>query len=143
MKSKLLKEGAQRHFAVVLDTGDEVVQRLLDFAREQNLTGSQLEGIGAFQEVVLGYFDLDKKDYVSHTVREQVEVLSLLGNIVVHENQPKLHAHVVVGKRDTTALGGHLIEARVRPTLEVMIVESPGYLQRKLDPETGLPLIEI
>jgi predicted DNA-binding protein with PD1-like motif len=51
--------------------------------------------------------------------------------------------HVVLGKSDATAHGGHLLEAVVRPTLEVILVESPKHLRRRHDPETGLGLIHI
>jgi predicted DNA-binding protein with PD1-like motif len=54
-----------------------------------------------------------------------------------------LHAHVVVGKADGTAHGGHLLAAVVRPTLEVILVESPRHLQRRHDAETGLALIRV
>jgi len=70
-------------------------------------------------------------------------VLSLLGDIALADGKPKLHAHVVLGKRDGSAHGGHLLEAHVRPTLEVILTESPSHLERVHDPETGLPLIRI
>jgi hypothetical protein len=60
---------------------------------------------------------------------------------VEKEKKPRLHAHVVVGKRDGTAHGGHLLQARVRPTLEVILTESASYLARRHDPESGLALI--
>ncbi len=74
-------------------------------------------------------------------IDEQVEVLSLIGDVALEGTQPKVHAHVVVGRRDGTAHGGHLLEAHVRPTLEVVLAEVPGHLQRETDPETGLALI--
>ena len=57
--------------------------------------------------------------------------------------QAEIHAHVVLGKSDGTALRGHLLEAHVRPTLEVMLIESPRHLQRKHGKETGLALIRL
>jgi uncharacterized protein len=77
-------------------------------------------------------------------VHEQVEVLSLVGNIARDEDgEPKVHAHVVLGRSDGTTRGGHLLEGRVRPTLEVVLTETPEHLRRKTDEETGLPLISI
>jgi predicted DNA-binding protein with PD1-like motif len=68
----------------------------------------------------------------------------LVGTVAEDERgEPKIHAHVVLGKADGAALGGHLLEAHVRPTLEVMLVESPNHLRRKYDPETGLALIRL
>src|SRR5947209_7425328 len=111
MKSKLLHEAPERTFALVFDEGDEVSAGLLAFAREKNLLASQFSGIGAFARVVLGYFDLERRDYKHLPIAEQVEVLSLLGNVALKGNEHKIHAHVVLGKRDGTAHGGHLLEA--------------------------------
>ena len=76
-------------------------------------------------------------------MREQVEVVSLIGDVALDESEPKVHAHVVVGKSDGTAYGGHLLEAYVRPTLEVVLVESPAHLRRRVDRESGLALIDL
>jgi predicted DNA-binding protein with PD1-like motif len=143
MQSKLLHEAEQRTFVLVYDLGDEVIAGLREFAARTNLRASSFTAIGAFHSVTLGYFDWTKKDYDRIRINEQVEVLALVGNIARKGNEPKIHAHVVLGKRDGTAHGGHLLEARVRPTLEVVITESPAFLVREVDEETGLPLILI
>ena len=143
MKSKLLGGGGGKTFVIVFDTGDEVVAGLLGFAREHKLAAS-LTAIGAFERVTLGFFESERKDYKKIPINEQVEVMSLVGNVTLEEGgEPKVHAHVVVGKRDGTAHGGHLLEAHVRPTLEVVLVESPAPLRRKMNAEVGLALIDL
>jgi predicted DNA-binding protein with PD1-like motif len=144
VKEKLLHEDSgQKTFAVVFDTGDEVVSGLMGLAKEKGLAGSYFQAIGAFSGVTFGFFDIGTKEYQKIQINEQVEVLSLIGNIALSKGEPKVHAHVVVGKADGTAHGGHLMEAHVRPTLEVFVVESPERLVRKIDDETGLPLIDL
>jgi predicted DNA-binding protein with PD1-like motif len=143
MRAKLLNHDRERTFAVIFDTDDEVVSGLTRFARDENLSASRFTAIGAFSSVVLGYFDWEKKDYTRNPIDDQVEVLALVGDVALADRAPKLHAHVVVGLRDGSARGGHLLEARVRPTLEVILTESPGYLKREFDPESGLALIKI
>ncbi len=144
MKGKLISSAGDKTYAVIFDTGDEVVKGLTDFAREQRLADSHFTAIGAFQDVTLGYFDWEKKEYQKIPLREQVEVLSLVGDVALKPNgSPQLHAHVVVGRADGTTRGGHLLEAHVRPTLEVVLVESPVHLQRLHDPESGLALIRL
>jgi predicted DNA-binding protein with PD1-like motif len=145
MRSKLLHEtDGQKTYALIFEMGDEVMSTLKAFALDHRLGGSHFTAIGAFQNVTLGYFDWAKKDYKRIPVHEQVEVVSLVGDIADDERgEPKVHAHVVLGKLDGAALGGHLLEARVRPTLEVMLVASPNQLRRKYDPETGLALIQL
>jgi predicted DNA-binding protein with PD1-like motif len=93
--------------------------------------------------VTLGYFDRDRRDYTRIPFAEPVEVLSLLGIITLAGPKPKLHAHIVFGQADGTARGGHLLEGRVWPTLEVIVEELPRHLQRRTDPETGLALIDL
>jgi predicted DNA-binding protein with PD1-like motif len=144
MMAKLLQEHGAKTYAVIFSTGDEVKAGLLAFARENKLGGSHFTAIGAFSDVMLGYFHWQKKDYKKIPIREQVEVLSLVGDIALKEDgEPEVHAHVVVGKADGSAWGGHLMEAHVRPTLEVIVVESPEHLRRVHDPETGLALIRV
>jgi predicted DNA-binding protein with PD1-like motif len=129
-------------YALVFDTGDEVSETLLAFAREQAVDSAHFTGIGALTDVVLGYFEWDSKEYKRIPVREQVEVVSLVGNIARSpEGGPALHAHIVIGKSDGMAMGGHLLGGHVRPTLEVALTESPAHLQRAIDPETGLALL--
>lgn len=143
MKSKLITDEREKTFVLIFETGDEVTAGLLDFAQQHKLAAAHFTAIGAFQDLTLGYFDWQRKEYEKIPVREQVEVLSLVGNIVETEKGPKLHAHVVVGKRDGSAHGGHLVDAHVRPTLEVMLVESPNHLQRRHDDASGLALIKL
>jgi predicted DNA-binding protein with PD1-like motif len=97
--------------------------------------------VGAFSDVKLGYFDWEAKDYLEIPLDEQVEVLVLAGDIATKDGEPTVHAHVVVGKRDGSAHGGHLLEAHVRPTLELVLTESAAHLRKQHDPETGLALI--
>lgn len=144
MRTKLLHEDqGERTFAVILETGEDPVAGLTRFAAHQKLSASSFTAIGAFSEAVLGYFDWDKRDYERIPVKEQVEVLALIGDIALQDGQPKLHAHVVIGRRDGSARGGHLLEARVRPTLEVIVTESPAHLRRVYDPASGLALIKL
>jgi len=143
VKAELIHDGEEKTFAIIFDKGDEVSSGLLSFAKYNNLSASRFTAIGAFERVTLGFFERERKDYKRIIINEQVEVLSLVGDITSDGDEPKVHAHVVVGKADGTAHGGHLLEARVWPTLEVILVELPEHLRRKIDKETGLALISM
>jgi predicted DNA-binding protein with PD1-like motif len=143
MKSKMLNQAPERTFALIFQKGDAVVPLLEAFAREQGLDASRFSAIGAFERAELGYFDWEKKDYERIPVDEQVEVLSLNGDIALDGEEPKVHAHAVLGRRDGSTVGGHLLQATVRPTLEVLLIESPGYLRKTCNRETGLALIDV
>lgn len=141
MKYRKLAAGTETSFVVILDDGDEAVECLQRFARENDVTAGRFTGLGAFSEVVLGFFEFETKDYHRIPIAEQVEVASLVGDFALHGDEVKLHPHIVVSKRDGTAHGGHLLEGRVHPTLEVLVTLSPTGLRRRTDPETGLALL--
>jgi len=144
MRVKLLNDdNGERVFAVIFQTGDNPVVGLTAFALEHKLEAASFTAIGAFSEATLGYFDWETKEYERIPVREQVEVLALVGDITLQDGKPHLHAHVVLGRRDGSAFGGHLLDARVRPTLEVIVTQAPAYLRRRRDPASGLALIDI
>jgi predicted DNA-binding protein with PD1-like motif len=142
MKFKQLDD--RKTFVLIFDTGDEAASGLAEFVRTQKVGAAQFTGIGALKAVTLGYFNWEKKDYQKIPMREQVEVLSLVGDVAVGEDgTPSIHAHIVVGRSDGTAHGGHLLEAHVRPTLEVVLIQAPAHLQKRRDPESGLALIRL
>lgn len=143
MKFQNLGQGEEKTFALIFDKGDEFATALTDFAKKQRITGSHFTAIGAFSDATLGYFDRERKNYRKIQIDEQVEVLSLIGDIALKDGAPHIHAHVVVGMSDGTARGGHLLSAHVWPTLEVLLSESPRHLRRKTDKETGLALIDL
>ena len=142
MKTRLIKDGPQKTYVLVLEKGDEAVSSIEGFARENSLGAAQLTGIGAFSRAVLGFFDWETKQYRKIPVSEQVEVVSLIGDVALGpDGKPALHPHVVLSRADGMAMGGHLLEAHVRPTLEVILTESPAHLRKRKDPESGLALI--
>ena len=143
MRWKLLDRGPPATYAIVLATGDETIGALQQFVRERKIDTAALTAIGAFEQAVVGYFDWQLKDYRRIPVEEQVEVLSLLGDVAEADGDPALHIHAVLGRSDGSVVGGHLLEGHVRPTLEVVLTEPPVHLRKKKDPEIGLALIAI
>jgi predicted DNA-binding protein with PD1-like motif len=142
MTSKLIRDNSERTYAVIFGKGDEVASGLTEFAENNGLKACHLTAIGAFRSAVLGYFDLEKRAYRKIVIDQQVEVLSFIGEIALDHDKPSLHAHVVLGFPDGTTRGGHLLEARVWPTLEVFAVDSADRLIKRYDPESGLDLID-
>ncbi len=139
MKSKRLESST----VLIFETGEEFVSTLTQFAKERRMSSGHFTGIGAFSEASTGYFDWEKKDYLRNEVKEQVEVVSLIGDIALDKGSPKVHAHIVLSRRDGSAYAGHLMSGRVRPTLELMLEDSTGKLRRRFDPESGIALIDL
>ncbi|MDB6019737.1 MAG: hypothetical protein JWR19_4226 [Pedosphaera sp.] len=131
-------------FILVFETGDELAEGLRLFANEQKLSAASFKAVGALSSVRLGWFSWESKKYeLSVQLDEQIELLSLIGDVALKDGEPQVHAHVVIGKKDGTAHGGHLLEAHIRPTCEVVLVESPAHLQKRIDPDSGLALIRL
>jgi uncharacterized protein len=144
VRTKLLSDHAERVWALIFDTGDEVVTGLLRFAKDYRPRSAHFTAIGAFREATVAYFDWRTKAYQDIPVNEQVEVLMLAGDIAWQDDgEPVVHAHTVLGQSDGSTCGGHLKKAHVRPTLEVILEEYPRHLERKPDAETGLALIRV
>ena len=140
---KLINQDTEKTWALIFDAGDEFMSEMLAFAKQQNLTASRFSAIGALSSAKLAFFDTDTKEYIDIPVNEQTEVLTLVGDIALDKGEPKIHAHAVLGKRDGATVGGHVMEANVRPTLEVVLVESPRHLRRTSDEASGLALIDL
>jgi predicted DNA-binding protein with PD1-like motif len=141
-EAELLSDGDANTYLLVFRTGQEVMKGLLAFARKHGLVAGHLTGIGAVSHAVIGYFDPRTKTYLRNPEKGQAEVLSLTGNLALDENAPFFHVHVALGRRDGSARGGHLFEATVRPTVEVVLTVYPKPDRRKTGPETGLPLLD-
>jgi predicted DNA-binding protein with PD1-like motif len=145
MKSKLVSEqpGAQVH-VVILDSGEEAFAALTRFADETKISTASLTAIGAFEKATVGWFDFAAKSYRKIELGEQCEVLSAIGDIAIGDDgKASLHVHIVLGLSDGSTRGGHLLEGRVRPTLEVVVTETPSRLRRKKRADLGIALIDI
>jgi predicted DNA-binding protein with PD1-like motif len=143
MKSKVVEDADVVTYVVVCDPGDEAVSALTQFARSQDLEAAQITAVGAFEHATVGWFDRAAKDYRRIEVDEQCELLSLIGDVAVGQDGPVLHVHAVLGLSDGTTRGGHLLEARVFPTLEAVITETPARLRKVMRPDIGIALIDL
>lgn len=143
MKTTVLDAQAPKTYLLVFDPDEEVMGGLLAFVREKQITAGHFTAIGAVSKATLGFFDRRKKGYTKIPQDGQAEVLSLIGDVAVtDQGEPGVHAHMVLGLPDGSAKGGHLINATVWPTLEVVLTESPKYLRRTFRPDLGLALID-
>jgi predicted DNA-binding protein with PD1-like motif len=129
---------------VILETGEEAFATLTKFANEAGITAASLTAIGAFESATVGWFDFEKKTYKKIEIAEQCEVLSAIGDVAIADDgQASLHVHVVLGLSDGTTRGGHLLKGKVRPTLEVVVTDTPAKLRRKKKADIGIALIDL
>jgi uncharacterized protein len=143
MKVQVLsRDSQQTTYAVIFGKGDEVMAGLTEFAQKYHLGASRITGIGGTDDATIGFFDRQKKAHRPIPIHQQAEVLSLLGDIALFHGKPVVHLHIVLGFPDGSAHGGHLLNAHVWPTMEVIVTEYPNAMHKKLDMETGVAVID-
>src|SRR5271163_327682 len=143
MEVQLLNPGEPtKQYAVIFYQGDEAFSGLLEFAEKYRVTSAHFTAIGALSGATVGWFDPQRKMYKKIPIHGQHEVIGMSGDIALYQGKPVVHTHMVVGSPDGTTQGGHVLEAYVAPTLEVMVTVNPAAMQKRLDPETDLTLID-
>lgn len=145
MKStKIAGDAGAAARVIILESGEEAFAALTRFANDAGVTAASLTAIGALEKATVGWFDFEKKTYKKIEVAEQCEVLNAIGDIAVGDDgKASLHIHVVLGLSDGTTRGGHLLEGKVRPTLEVVLTDTPAQLRRKKRADIGIALIDL
>lgn len=141
MRDVELANDGRRVVVIAVERGEEAVAAVNEVARRRGIRAAQVTAVGGFQTAEVGYFDREARDYVPIPVSEQVEVLSLVGDIADVNGEPALHVHAVLGRRDGSTVGGHLRRGEVWPTLEVIVTEVAVELAKRVDPETGVALL--
>lgn len=143
MRARLQREEPERLWVLVFEPGDETIETLKGFVEERGVSGAWFDGLGAFRESVIAWYDLQAKTYRENRFEEQLEVASIVGDVGVKEDgEVVVHAHVSLGRPDGSSLAGHLVSGVVRPTLEVRLVELARGIIRRHDEGSGLPLID-
>jgi len=145
LQSRVISEnpGGEKTYAVVFAKGDEVLSGLTEFAVREKLAAGYFTAIGALQSARFGWFDRVRKAYRHIPVKEQVELISLIGNVGLVNGTPQIHAHGAVGFPDGQMRGGHLLEAVAWPTLELFFTACPTRLIKEHDEETDLSLFDL
>ncbi len=130
-------------YIIRLEKGEEVIATLSNFTEKEKIPGGFLYGLGTVKDATLGYFDLEKKEYLKKTFNEEYELSSFVGNIYYFEGKPGVHAHVTLSGKDFNVIGGHLFSATITGTGEFFIYVSDDILERKKDSQTGLNLLDL
>ena len=133
----------EKTYAVIFAKGDEVLSGLTEFAEREKLSAGHFTAIGALQSARFGWFDRARQAYRDIPINQQVELISLIGDVGMVNGAPQIHAHGAVGLPDGEVRGGHLLEAVAWPTLELFFTAFPTALVKKHDEETNLFLFDL
>ncbi|HSD56077.1 MAG TPA: PPC domain-containing DNA-binding protein [Candidatus Saccharimonadales bacterium] len=131
-------------YVITLRPGERLSDAIEQFASETKIEGAWVDGLGAVQEVTLGFYDLDKKEYLWRTFEGLRELASLTGNLAFDQDgKIMLHAHGVFGDREYSTVAGHIKDMIAGATVELFVHRSNRSLSRKLDPEVGLQTLNL
>lgn len=131
------------HYVLRFEEGESFPARLVEFLGIKSIAAGSFTGLGAMFGSTIAFFNVETCAYEDIELREQLEVVSLVGNVALYEGRPLVHAHVALGRRNGQVVGGHLQHGIVRPTLEVYLSTLDRALERKVDPKYGLPALDL
>lgn|SRR3989344_856937 len=130
------------HEILRFDKGDDVIEGILEFGRKKGIEGAWLSAIGSSKEVELGFYDLEKQEYMNRIFAEPLELLEASGTLATKDGKLILHLHGVFSKTDYSTIGGHIQKMTANATVEVFIHKLNEKLERQLDSKTGLNLLK-
>jgi uncharacterized protein len=141
-RAKLLGEHAQtREIQLVFEPHAPIMATLSDFILVNGFKAADFTALGAATDAVIGYYDPLAHDYRRTSLRQQMEIVSLIGDAAPTNGGAGLHAHIGLGFPDGTMHGGHLFEAHAFPTMEMFLIASPIALQRRHDETLNADLL--
>jgi len=122
---------------VKLSDGEDFVPSLEAASQKHRIeSGSVVWGIGMLQDFEIGFFG--PNGYEKTPFAERHELLALHGSIAMRAD-PKLHLHVTLGRRDHSAIGGHLFRAKTAVVNEIQLARFDTiHFNRRLNEKTGL-----
>ena len=131
-------------FVIRLEQGDDILAKLKQFAEAKRVRAAFFEGIGSVYKAKLGHYDFQEtKTYKYETFEEDLEILALSGNVSTMNQKALPHAHVTLGRRDFSVIGGHLEEGSLANMVEINLAKLPGKLEKAKDSDIGLNLMQL
>jgi len=138
MEYKKIKD----NYIIRLDVGDEVIECITEVCESENIILGTISAIGATDYVKIGLYDVKEKEYISKELTGPMEITSLIGNISTKDNEVYLHIHINICNNEMQVLGGHLNKCLISATCEIIITAINGSVNRKLDHNIGLNILE-
>jgi predicted DNA-binding protein with PD1-like motif len=131
------------YFVLRIEKGEEIISTLKQTAQNYKMKGAFFFGLGVGKDIVLGYYDSHTKTYVKKAFEGEYEFTSLVGNLAYDKKEIIVHCHATISDPQFHAFGGHLFQATVPVTCEILVSPFKKSLKRKKDLSTGLALLDL
>lgn len=125
-------------YFVRLEVGEEILTSLNTLCETEDIRLAFVQAIGAVEYAVCGLYDVAEQQYHSTRLQGPLEMVSLTGNITRKEGAPYMHLHAAFSNHACQVFGGHLNEAVISATCELIVTCLPGEITRRVCEKTGL-----
>ncbi len=130
-------------FFIRMEIGEEIIITLTAFCRENNIHLGHFTAIGAVSRAVTGLYNVSERQYYKTEIEGPLEIASLMGNITSKDGEVYIHAHAMFSNLQCEVKGGHLSEAVVSATCEMVVTECTGDINRRVCEKTGLNIFDL
>ena len=123
-----------------IEKGEYVNSSILKVCQNNKLNFAWVNGIGAILNPKVGYYEIEKQDYITKQFRGDFELTSLIGNVTIKEEELFVHSHITFSDINFRAFGGHLFDCKVAAAAEFIILSGKKNIKREYSNEVGLHL---
>lgn len=123
-----------------IDKGEEILEQLKIIAGKEQIKLAGVQALGAVSQFTAGVFKTAEKQYDSNVFKGNFEIVSLTGTISTMNGEFYSHVHMSAGNEKGEVFGGHLNNALVSATCEMVITVIDGTVERAFNEEVGLNL---
>ncbi len=121
-----------------MDRGEEILETLKTVALKESIKLASVSAIGACDHFVAGVYSIPEQKYYKNEFNGVFEITALVGNINTMNGEYYAHLHITCADEKCNCLGGHLNEARISATCEMIINIIDGSVDRVKNPDTGI-----
>ena len=134
---------SENQFLIKLKKSDKIIESLTIFVNENKILSGFFYGLGAASQAEIAHYSVETKKYSSKIFDEPLEITNIVGSLAIFENDPLIHPHITIGDSQLQVFGGHLVEATISGTCEIIFTDFQKPLYKKLDPEVGLKTFDL
>ena len=125
-----------------IDKGEEILTQLKAMALKENVQLASVRALGATNDFTVGVFKVEEKKYYANHFTGDFEIVSLTGTISTMNGEYYAHLHMSAGDAQGRVFGGHLNEAIISATCEMVVEVIDGQVDRAFSEEVGLNLFK-
>ena len=129
-------------YVLKVSVGEDVMVELKIFCQDQEIEAASFFAIGAAKEIQIAWYNIHKKEDVKRDIQQELEIVSLLGNVAIEGKETLVHAHGSFSDKNMQIMAGHVNKLVVGAACEIVLTKLEGKIEKTYDDETGLKLMK-